>query len=195
MLACASAGGVLWALSPLGIRLSELKYHTPNVFWKLFFPAPLLLMVGLVGLHVWFAGRSSWLEKAGLYTALFGTVLIVSGDVGKFWLGLDETYLMTAPAYRAFRLGLLLLAAGSILFGTAAGQNRTLPVWGVLPLVIGALCGLISFSRDLGSFGTALWILFGVGWAWIGLALLAKDVISSLLRTIRVAPRRTTARE
>ena len=28
-------GGALWALSPLGVRLSELKFKTPNVFWKL----------------------------------------------------------------------------------------------------------------------------------------------------------------
>lgn len=195
MLACGSAGGVLWALSPLGIQLSELKYHTPNVFWKLFFPAPLLLMVGLVGLHLWVARRSGWLEKAGLYTALFGSVLIVSGDVGKFWLGVDETYLMAAPAYRAFRLGLLVLAAGCILFGVATGRNRTLPVWAALPFAIGALCGLVSFSRDLGSFGTALWILFGIGWAWIGLALLTKGVLSSFVRTTPVASRSTTARE
>jgi hypothetical protein len=195
MLACASAGGVLWALSPLGIQLSELKYHTPNVFWKLFFPAPLLLMIGLVGLYLWVAGRSGWLEKAGLFTALLGTVLIVSGDVGKFWLGLDETYLMTAPAYRAFRLGLLLLAAGCILFGVATGRNRTLPVWGALPFAIGALCGVVSFSRDLGSFGTALWILFGIGWAWIGLGLLAKSVISSLLRRTPVASHRAATGE
>jgi hypothetical protein len=33
-----SVGGVLWALSPLGVHLSELRFHTPNVFWKLFPP-------------------------------------------------------------------------------------------------------------------------------------------------------------
>ena len=29
-------GGMLWALSPLGVHLSELKFKTPDLFWKLF---------------------------------------------------------------------------------------------------------------------------------------------------------------
>src|SRR5918997_4987606 len=58
-------GGVLWALSPVGVHLSELRFHTPNVFWKLFPSAPLLLLVGLIGLYAVSSGRSGWLEKAG----------------------------------------------------------------------------------------------------------------------------------
>ena len=169
-------GGVLWALSPLGVHLSELRFHTPNVFWKLFPSAPLLLMVGLVGLHVLISGRAGWLERVGFYVALLGCVLILAGDVGEFWLRIDDVYIMTAPAYRAFRLGLLVLAAGSILFGVAVGRDRTLPVWGALPFTIGALCGLISVSRDLESFGAVLWILFGGGWAWLGLAVFVEGI-------------------
>jgi hypothetical protein len=170
-------GGVLWALSPVGVHLSELRFHTPNVFWKLFPSAPLLLMVGLVGLHLLISGRSWWLERVGFYVALFGLVLILAGDVGEFWLGIDDVYIMTAPAYHAFRLGLVVLAVGSILFGVAAGRDRTLPIWGALPFAIGALCGLISVSRELGYFGAVLWILFGVGWAWLGLSLFVEGLM------------------
>jgi len=67
-------------------------------------------------------------------------------------------------------LGLAVFAVGSMLFGVAAGRDRTLPVWGTLPFAIGALCGLISFSGNLGRLGAALWILFGLAWAWLGLA-------------------------
>jgi O-antigen/teichoic acid export membrane protein len=169
-------GGVLWALSPLGIHLSELRYHTPNVFWKLFPSAPLLLMVGLIGLHALISGCSGRLERAGFYTALLGFLLILAGAVGGFWLKIDDVYIMTAPAYRAFRLGLVVMAAGAIVFGVGAGRDRTLPVWGALPLAIGALCGLVSVVRDLGSFGAVLWILFGVGWAWLGFALLVEGI-------------------
>jgi O-antigen/teichoic acid export membrane protein len=164
-------GGVLWALSPLGVYLSEQRFHTPNVFWKLFPSAPLLLMIGLVGLHLLISDRSGWLERAGFYVAFLGLLLILAGDVGEFWLRIDDVYIMTAPAYRAFRLGLLVLAIGTIGFGIAVGRDRTLPIWGVLPFAFGALCGLISVSRDLGSLGAALWILFGIGWAWLGFAL------------------------
>jgi hypothetical protein len=175
-LACAMAGGVLWALSPLGIYLSELKFHTPNVFWKLFPSAALLLLAGLVGLYFVISGRAGWLERVGFLLALLGLALILAGDVGQYWLGLDNRYIMTAPAYRAFRVGLIVFAAGSILLGVAAGRNRTLPVWAALPFAIGALCGLISFSGDLGRLGAALWILFGLGWAWLGLVLFVEGV-------------------
>jgi O-antigen/teichoic acid export membrane protein len=169
-------GGVLWALSPLGVYLSELRFHTPNVFWKLFPSAPLLLMIGLVGLHALVSDRSGRLEKAGFYVALLGFVLILAGNVGEFWLRIDDIYIMTAPAYGAFRLGLLLLAAGAIVFGLAAGRDGTLPAWGALPFAIGALCGLISVVRDLGSLGAVLWIVFGAGWAWLGVALLVEGI-------------------
>jgi O-antigen/teichoic acid export membrane protein len=180
-------GGMLWALSPVGVHLSELRFHTPNVFWKLFPSAPLLLVVGLIGLHAVVSGRSGWLKRAGFVLALFGLILVLVGDVGQFWLGLDDRYIMTAPAYRAFRIGLVALAVGSLLFGVAAGRDRTLPAWGALPFAIGALCGLVSFSRDLGQFGAVLWILFGLGWAWLGFALLVEG-ISRFRRERREAP-------
>jgi len=170
-------GGVLWALSPTGVYLSELRFHTPNVFWKLFPSAPLLLMVGLIGLHLLISGRSGRLERLGFYVALLGFLLILAGDVGEFWLGIDDVYIMSAPAYRALRLGLVVLAVGSILFGAGAGRDRTLPVWGALPFAIGALCGLISVSRELGYFGAVLWILFGVGWAWLSFSLFVEGVV------------------
>jgi O-antigen/teichoic acid export membrane protein len=180
-------GGVLWALSPVGVHLSETRFHTPNVFWKLFPSAPLLLLAGLIGLHLLVSGRSGWLERAGFVLALLGLVLVLVGDVGEFWLGLDDRYIMTAPAYHAFRTGLVVLAVGSVLLGVAAGRDRTLPIWGALPFAIGALCGLVSFSRDLGQFGAALWMLFGLGWAWLGLAVLVEG-ISRFRRERRATP-------
>ena len=180
-------GGVLWALSPTGVYLSELRFHTPNVFWKLFPSAPLLLMIGLIGLHLLIASRSGRLEKAGFFLALLGFVLILAGDVAEFWLRIDDVYILTAPAYRTFRVGLVVLAFGSILFGVAAGRDETLPVWGALPFAIGALCGLISVIRDMESFGAALWILFGAGWAWLGFALLVEGILR-LWRERRTTP-------
>ena len=170
-------GGVLWALSPLGVQISEMQFKTPNVFWKLFPSAPLLLIIGLIGLHVRISGRSGRLEKIAFFAALLGLLLVVVGDVGEFWLGLDNVFIMTAPAYRSFRLGLLVLAAGTMLFGVATARDETLPVWGALPFAIGGLCGLIAFVTDLGTFGAMLWIFFGVGWAWLGVALLVDGVI------------------
>ncbi len=183
-------GGVLWALSPVGVSLSTSLFHTPNVFWKLFPSAPLLILVGLVGLQLRQAGRAGLFEKVGFLVAALGLVLIVAGDVGLYWLGIDDDYIMTAPAYRAFRLGLLVLAVGCILFAVFAPRDGALPTWGLLPFVVGSLCGLVSFATDLGTFGAMLWILFGLGWAWLGLSLAVKGILSFIKarRTTHGAP-------
>ena len=177
-------GGVLWALSPTGVYISNLAFHTPNVFWKMFWPAPLLILLGLIGLQSRQWGHSGLLEKLGFLVAVLGLVMIIAGDVGLYWLGIDNIFIVTAPAYNAFRLGLLALAVGSILFAVTAPREGALPTWGLLPFVIGSLCGLISFSRDLGSFGAVLWILFGVGWAWLGFSFVVEG-FSTFLRTRR----------
>lgn len=180
-------GGVLWALSPLGVQLSEMQFKTPNVFWKLFPSAPLLLLVGLIGLHLRFSGRSGMLERVAFFVTLAGLVMVIAGDIGEFWLGLDNVFIMAAPAYRTLRIGLLVLAIGTMLFGVAAARGETLPVWGALPFAIGGLCGLVAFSADLEAFGAALWILFGVGWAWLGFAFLV-DGLLGLWRSRRSKP-------
>ena len=172
-------GGVLWALSPLGISLSEYRFATPAVFWKLFPSAPLLLMLGLIGVHLWQSGGAGWFGRAGFVLALLGIFLIVAGDVGKFWLGVDDAYLTTAPAYRAMRVGFLLFALGSIMFGAAALRARTLPTWGALPFAVFSVGGLVAVTGDLGVLGATLWILFGAGWAWLGLSLLVEAVAAA----------------
>jgi hypothetical protein len=177
-------GGALWALAPTGVYISNFAFHTPNVFWKMFWPAPLLILLGLLGLQLRQSGRSGLLEKLGFFVAVLGLVMVIAGDIGLYWLGIDDTFIVTAPAYTTFRVGLLVVAVGSILFAVASPRDGALPSWGLLPFVVGSLCGLISFSRDLGSFGAVLWVLFGVGWAWLGLSLVVVG-LSSFLRDRR----------
>ena len=179
-------GGLLWALSPTGVYISNFAFHTPNVFWKMFWPAPLLILLGLVGLQLRQSARSGLLERLGFFVTILGLVMVIAGDVGLYWLGVDDVFIVTAPAYNAFRIGLLVVAVGSILFAVTSPRDGVLPTWGLLPFVVGSLCGLVSFSRDFGSFGAVLWILFGVGWAWLGLSLMVAG-FSSFLRTRRTS--------
>ena len=172
-------GGILWMLSPLGVYLSEYRYSTAAVFWKLFPAAPALILLGLIGLYAWFPNRPGWSMRVGYALAFAGLLLILFGDVGKYWLGLDDVYLMTAPAYRAMRLGLLVLAGGTMLLGFGAARSEAVPVWAALPLAIAGLAGLISFSQDLASFGAALWIFFGFAWVLLGLSLLTTWFVAS----------------
>lgn len=168
-LACLAGGGVLWALSPLGVGLSELKFKTPDVFWKLFASAPLLLGLGLAGLLL-FGGRRDRAARAGLWAAFAGSALIAIGDIVLYHLGVDDAYIMAAPAYRAFRAGLVLLAAGALLFASTETRAGHLPAWVGLPFALSALAGLLAVLQDLGPFGAALWSVFGAGWAWLGFA-------------------------
>ena len=177
-------GGALWALSPTGVYISNFAFHTPNVFWKVFWTAPLLILLGLIGLQLRQSERSGLPEKLGFLLASAGLIMVIAGDIGLYWLGIDDEFIVTAPAYGAFRLGLLVAAAGSIIFAVSSPRDGVLPSWALLPFVVGALCGLVSFSRDLGSFGAVLWILFGLGWAWLGLSF-AVVGFSSFLRERR----------
>ena len=179
---------MLWALSPLGVRLSELKFKAPDVFWKLFPSAPLLLAIGLVGLYFWGAPGRGLAAKIGLWVAFAGLAVIVVGDVGLYYLDLDEYYIMTAPAYRAFRVGLILLAAGAFLFGATETRNRRLPTWGGLPFALSALAGLVAVWQDLGPFGAALWSSFGAGWVWLGLALSVELTLRARQASRRAGP-------
>lgn len=178
-------GGMLWALSPVGVHLAELKLKSPELFWKLFPSAPLLLGLGLIGLYLRHAGRNGLpakLTKVGFYTALAAVVTLVAGTIGLFHLDLDETYIMSAPAYRIFRAGLFLFAFGSLLFGLASLRDRTLSVVAAFPLIAGSVGGLLYSAQDLGSLGATLWTFFGLAWAWVGLVFVVESLWPILYR-------------
>ena len=187
-LTCLVGGGVLWLLSPLGVHLSELKFKTSNVFWKLFPSAPLLLILGLAGLYLWRRESRGLAAKLGLWAAFAGLTLVVAGDVGIFYLNVDDSYIMTAPAYYTFRTGLVLLATGTLLFGVAETRCRRLPVWGGLPFILSALAGFIAVWQDLGPFGAVLWSSFGAGWIWLGFVLSVNLVRTARRPVERTAP-------
>lgn len=179
-LACVP-GGALWALSPIGVQLANERLTTgSDRFWQLFFSAPLLMLVGLLGL--WWLGYvgSGWLARAGFVATGIGLLMVISGNVGQFWLGLDDIFTVAAPAYRTFRAGLLLTAAGAATFGITAFTNRTLPRWGALPFVIAAACGFVAFLNDFGTLGAGLWATFGAGWVWLGFSVFLTRLVCSL---------------
>lgn len=75
---------------------------------------------------------------------------------GLFYFGVDDAFIMVAPAYRAFRAGLVLLAVGALLFAVSETRGGGLAVWAGLPFALLALAGLVAVVRDLGPFGAAL---------------------------------------
>jgi hypothetical protein len=181
-------GGLLWALSPIGVHLAELKLKSPELFWKLFPSAPLLLGLGLVGLYLRHDerhGLPAKLAQTGIFASLIGVVAILAGDAGLFYVELDEIYIMSAPAYRVFRAGLFVLAAGSLLLSLALVRDSTLSLLAGFPVIAGSVGGLLYSAQDLGSLGATLWTFFGLAWTWAGLVLLVKNLLPMLWRLIR----------
>lgn len=172
--------GALWALSPLGVYLSDYAFQTSNVFWRLFPSAPLLMALGLAAVFFFAMRERGILAKVGLWVVVLGAALTVAGTFGRYYFGLDDEYIMTAPAWHALRAGLFVLAAGAVVFGAASMRERSLPMWGVLPFTVAAVFGVVSVSRDFGGIGAGMWISFGVGWAWLGLALFIVKVAGYL---------------
>ena len=188
-------GGALWALSPLGVALSEQRLlGGSEVFWKLFPAAPLAMALGLVGLLWAGALGSSWPARGGAGATLLGLLMVVAGSVGQFWLALDDTYTILAPAYHAFRSGLVVLAAGSLIAGLAGLKGGTLPAWGALPFAAAALCGLVAFVWDLGTLGSGLWAAFGAGWIWLGFSA-TLSMLAGFLRDKGIGTKRRYPRE
>ncbi|MGI8866859.1 MAG: hypothetical protein ACR2G1_09020 [Rubrobacteraceae bacterium] len=163
-------GGVLWALSPLGVYLTEMRFGSSDTFWRLFPSSVVLICAGLVSHRLRGAGRGSRLAVLGFYVVLLGAVLVVVGVGLKFYLGLDDVYLFTAPGWHALRVGIFVVAAGSWLFAVGGLRSETLPHWVGLPLAFGSAFGALAAVRDLGYVGVVLWIVFGLAWAWMGLA-------------------------
>ena len=178
---CLVPGGMLWTASPLGIFLANARLiNGSDVFWMFFPSAPLLLGIGVIGL--WAAGSlgGGWLTRICAVAALAGLAMVIAGVVGQFWLSLDETYTIAAPAYRTFRLGLIVSAVGAVLVGVAGIRARTLPLWGALPFMVAALCGLVAFVWELGTAGSGLWAAFGAGWVWLGFSVVVSKLAALL---------------
>ncbi|WP_047864621.1 hypothetical protein [Rubrobacter aplysinae] len=179
-------GGGLWALTPMGITLAESRLPSgADGFWQLFATAPLLLLVGVVGLHLRGITGGGLLRWASFLVVALGLALVAAGNVGQFWLGVDDVFILAAPGYRAFRIGLLVAAAGSVVLGVSALKDRTVPSWTVPPFLAAAMGGLIAFAVDLGSTGAALWALFGLGWVWLGAVVFVRDVVGFVLGRYR----------
>lgn len=176
-------GGGLWALTPMGIALAESRLPSgADGFWQLFVSAPLLLIVGVAGLHLRrISGAGGPLRWTSFLVTFAGLVLVAAGNVGQFWLGLDDTFILTAPAYHAFRVGLVVAAVGAVLIGVSALQDRPVPAWTVPPFLAAAMGGLIAFVVDLGATGAMLWALFGLGWVWLGAVVFVQDVLGLAL--------------
>jgi hypothetical protein len=146
-------------------------------FHALDFPAHAFLAVGLVGLYLWQKRqeRFGWLGTIGVILIVTASVLIALG--GLAIVIVDGVLKAPEEALNEVVHPLeLLVIIGAVLFGMATMQMNVLPSGGALLIIVGAL-GFFGISfAGVGPewlISVAVAVL-GVGWAWLGYALLLK---------------------
>ncbi|HZC03877.1 MAG TPA: hypothetical protein VE844_21800 [Gammaproteobacteria bacterium] len=146
-------------------------------FHALDFPAHAFLAVGLVGLYLWQKRqeRFGWLGTIGVILIVTASVLIALG--GLAIVIVDGVLKAPEEALNEVVHPLeLLVIIGAVLFGMATMQMNVLPSGGAQLIIVGAL-GFFGISfAGVGPewlISVAVAVL-GVGWAWLGYALLLK---------------------
>lgn len=156
-------GGLLWTTG--GLVGSDAVAGTPAMQQgaALLALASVVLGGALLGLaRRWerAAGRSG---RHGLRLGLAGLALFAAANLGRAAL---VPLSLTAPP---FGLGLLLLDSGLVLLGSAALSGSAAVSWQALPLLLGLVGLFLPIGAGVaGVFGLAVWLVYGLGWCWLG---------------------------
>ena len=175
-------GGTLWALWYVGVYFVGERYENYEAYNRLMPVVLLLLLAGLAGADAAQARAHGRMGRTGFVVASVGLVAMIAGNAAEFWLFTTQPYAEVngrQVSFAIFGLGMLVLAAGSALFGVATARAGILPRSGALLLVVwlpaGILCAVLlgatgllpgDLAFSLGSAAT-----LGTGWIVLGLAL------------------------
>ena len=150
--------------------------------------AGILLLVGLVGLYARQSEASGTLGLVAFLVAFAGTALIL----GTWWTNAfvapvlaqeDSRLLETGPTgvmSVAFTLSFALAAVGWLLFGLVSLRAGVYPRAAAVVLMIGAVLTFVPLPGGQ--------VVFEVGLAWLGLALLSRNEVSETTRAREVNP-------
>ncbi len=143
------------------------------------FDAPmfLLLVVGLTGLYLRQRDRLGKAGKAGFLLAFAGFGLAFVASIAVVVVGLtvgDEATLGVLDAL-AHPLPMLLYTIGSLLFGIATYRAGMLPRPAAAMVAVGPGLLFATFSAGLKTWEPLVpMFMIGLGWAWLGHALLSE---------------------
>lgn len=177
----AMLGSLLWtvgwilALTAGGGTSAERGWRTLLVN-----PALVLFLAALVGFHARQAGRSGLLGKTGVAVCLFGTAIMLLGNVVEFWVS-EYVWGSQGPGWVMMGVGLMLLPVGFIVLGIGTRRARVFTGWRhAVPLGFGLGLALILILLILAiwtgsrhGYGILLSAIFGIalGWTALGYAL------------------------
>ena len=177
----AITGGILWLV---GLAATSADESDALVWpWAVFIAGTIALLVALAGLSAFQARRYPRLIWAAFAVPAIGAVLSVLGLVAT-WLEVPGTLLVSLTPWEVWFLGLVLLVAGSGLYGIAGlragGVSRLgfglLLVAGlaVVPLLLGT-SGLVAWEPVVSVTFIVFLFAFVGGWIVLGIGAVRSD--------------------
>jgi hypothetical protein len=177
----AIVGGVLWILG-----LAVISGDGDEVAlwqWAIVISGTVALMVALAGLSAFQARRYPRLVWAAFALPAIGAMVSILGLVAMM-LDMPGTLLASLTPWEVWFLGLLLLVAGSGLFGIAglrAGEFARLGFGllfiaglAVIPMLLG-MSGLVAWEPVISIMGLVLLVTFIGGWIVTGISAIRAD--------------------
>jgi hypothetical protein len=174
-------GGILWLAGAAATSFDDTD--TAIWPWAVFAAGTLALLVALAGLSAFQSRRYPRLIWVAFAVPAIGAVLSVLGLVATF-LAVPGTLLANLTPWEVWFLGLILLVAGSGLFGIAGlragGVSRAgsglLLVAGltVIPMLVG-VTGLVAWEPVISVMGMVLMFAFVGGWIVTGISAIRTD--------------------
>jgi len=182
----ALVGGTLWVAA-----LGAVQLLSADLTGVVAVPA-LLFMVALAALQVRHTGRWGTLGIIGFVIALFGSILLAYGSIGRVAMSGDLLGFAFGPmTFAGLAPGALVFGAGAALVAVSVIVANVLPRLSSIPLLVGAVGvavagGLALGQGFLGGSGAVfplslaplagLWAVFGVGWLWLGYLLWSERI-------------------
>lgn len=152
--ACA-LGGALWIAMLVGTSLQPQHSHR-GPSGALLFPAMVLIIGGVVGVHFHQRRQAGRIGKAAAAFAAAGIIFTVLARLGVDLIGVSP---------RVFFVGLLCFVGGIVLFAVSIIRAGVLPRGSGWLLLVGTmLIPLFNFGDNRVWLGAP----FGLAWIWIG---------------------------
>lgn len=172
-------GGTLWVVS-FGVA----QAISPQLTGILAAPV-ILLLIGLIALQARHATGGGLLGMIAFAITVVGMLMLAYGSVGRLVITGEIFGLPYGPVgFSGLAPGALVLGAGAVLTGIAVLSANVMPRLSPIPMLVGATgvaaAGGTALARQLlnGSPAdifplelgplAALWVLFGLGWLWLG---------------------------
>lgn len=180
-------GGVFWIIAGRYELEPTKNALLPGTTWYLMLPALLLLLVGLRGVYMHWSASAGLHGRVGMVISTLGILLaLVSIGYPPF---AGNAAVPTAWPIVTFAAGLIGLNTGLLLLSAATMRATSESGWQALPLLVGLIGLFLPLGGGVSGLpGLIAWIVFGLGWVWLGY-MLCTEQAAPRLAALRI-PRR-----